>query len=148
MKRVDSGPTTLSLTTFSITTLYIKTFSIMTLSITTLSITINKSDIQHFTLTQLCCWVTRPGFTSVIHELRFASSWITTILDPTVWLDGASPTNTCIQPSFPWMALAHRTAYPPIKSFIPSPSFCSWDAPHHVWPPSKGRRAGYRCWPV
>ncbi len=28
---------------------------------------------------------------------------VSPILDPTVWLDGARPANTCIPPSFPWI---------------------------------------------
>jgi hypothetical protein len=40
-------------------------------------------------------------FASVIHELCFACSWITLILDPTVWLGGARLGNTFILPSFP-----------------------------------------------
>jgi len=39
-------------------------------------------------------------FASVVHELRFACSWITQNKDTTVWLDGASPVNTSIPPSF------------------------------------------------
>ncbi len=62
-------------------------------------------------LTQLCCRVTRPTFASVIHELCFACSWITLILDRTVWLDGARPANTCNPAFFPWMAPAHCTLY-------------------------------------
>ncbi len=45
-------------------------------------------------------------------DLCFACSWITSILDPTVWLDGASPANTCITPSFPWMAPAQLPGAP------------------------------------
>ncbi len=56
----------------------------------------------------------RVLFASVVHELCSACSWITLLLDPTVWLDGASPTNTCILPSFPWMSPAHCTACPPL----------------------------------
>jgi hypothetical protein len=41
------------------------------------------------------------------------------ILDPTVWLDGARPANTCILPSFPWMVPVNRTAYPLIKVLSP-----------------------------
>jgi hypothetical protein len=39
-------------------------------------------------------------------------SWITIIVDPTVWLDGARPANTCIKPSFLWMAPVHCPVYP------------------------------------
>ncbi len=55
--------------------------------------------------------------TSVIHELRFAFSWITLNKDPTVWLDGASLANNCSQPSFGWITPAHGTVYPPLKAF-------------------------------
>ncbi len=63
-------------------------------------------------LHQLCFEVAGATFASVVHELPFAWSWITLILDPIVWLDGARLANTCIPSSFLWMVPAHRTAYP------------------------------------
>ncbi len=60
-------------------------------------------------------------FASVVHELHFACSWITLILDPTVWLDGARPANTYIPPSFPWMVPAHHATYPTSKSQMRGP---------------------------
>jgi hypothetical protein len=63
-------------------------------------------------LHQLCFEVAGATFASVVHELPFAWSRITLILDPTVWLDGARLANTCILPFFLWMVPAHCTAYP------------------------------------
>ncbi len=61
----------------------------------------------------------RAMLASVVHELRFTFSWITQILDPTVWLDGARPANTCILPSIPWMAPEHWVACQPLKGLAP-----------------------------
>ncbi len=69
-------------------------------------------------LTQLCFQMTRAMFASVIHELCFACPWITLILDPTVWLDGARMVNTGILPTFTWMAPTHQVAYPGSKSWL------------------------------
>ncbi len=82
------------------------------------------SDLQGATggfhyLTQLGSEVAGAIFTSVVHELHFACSWISLILDPAVCLDGARPANTCIPPSFPWMAPTHCGVYPPLKGTFP-----------------------------
>jgi hypothetical protein len=71
------------------------------------------------------------SFTSVVHELCFACSWITLILDTTIWLDGARPANPCIPPSFPWMAPVHCLPYPTIKVLSPLnqlllPGYVTW----------------------
>jgi hypothetical protein len=84
-----------------------------------------------FPLTQLCYQVTGATFASVIHELHFAWSWITLLLDPTVWLDGAKPANTCNPPSFPWLVPAHHTVNPPHKGAFP-PQWC-WLPGYAVW---------------
>jgi hypothetical protein len=64
-------------------------------------------------LHQLGSQVPGATFTSVIHELPFACSWITLILDATIWLHGDRPPNTCIPPTFLWiMVPAHHMPYP------------------------------------
>jgi hypothetical protein len=86
-------------------------------------LTFTLLDLTHLTFTQLCCKVATtllphpallPGvkalFISVVHELLLAPSCITLILNPTVFLDGATLANNCIPPSFPWMAPSHHTA--------------------------------------
>jgi len=40
---------------------------------------------------------------------------ITLNRDPTVWLDGARPANTCILLYFGRRMTAHHTVYPPVK---------------------------------
>jgi hypothetical protein len=42
------------------------------------------------------------GMKTYIRCQLIDTSWITLLLDPTVWVDGASPATTCITPSFPW----------------------------------------------
>ena len=54
-------------------------------------------------------------FTSVIHELGFAYSWITLNKDPTVWLHGVSPANTFMPPTLRWTVPAQCNAYSPLK---------------------------------
>jgi hypothetical protein len=46
-----------------------------------------------------------------VHELRFPCSWISLILDRTLWLNGARPANTCIPPSFPWIKSLNQLIY-------------------------------------
>jgi hypothetical protein len=61
-----------------------------------------------------------PGDQSYFCFCHLWAARITLMLDPTVWLDGARPANTCILPSFPWMAPAHYTAYHHWKELSPS----------------------------
>ncbi len=58
-------------------------------------------------------------FPSVIHELHFACSWITLNKDPTVWLDGAKPANTCIPLPSPSMTTAQVHGIPTTQSCFP-----------------------------
>jgi hypothetical protein len=58
-------------------------------------------------------------------EPTLEAPWVL-ILDPTVWLDGARPTNTCVPPSFPWI----RCEIMPSK-VVPAPP----------WPPHGGELA-------
>jgi hypothetical protein len=45
-------------------------------------------------------WSTMFSYMTYKAFLTGATLWAH-VLDPTVWLDGARPTNTCIPPSFP-----------------------------------------------
>ncbi len=47
-------------------------------------------------------WNNHIRFLGVLGATLKGGSWIS-LLDPTVWLDGARTANTCIPPTFPWI---------------------------------------------